>query len=90
MSGADVAAPGGPQLEGQTVAVIGGSAGIGLATAKRARAEGAEVILTGRNPEHLAAAAAEVEARSTAAFDAEDDAALGRFFGELDRPIDHV
>jgi NAD(P)-dependent dehydrogenase (short-subunit alcohol dehydrogenase family) len=79
VSGADVAPPGGLQLEGQTVAVLGGSGGIGLATAKRGRAEGAEVILTGRNPEHLAAAAAEVGARSTAAFDAEDDG-----------PIDHV
>jgi NAD(P)-dependent dehydrogenase (short-subunit alcohol dehydrogenase family) len=90
VSGAAPAAPGGPQLEGQTVAVIGGSAGIGLATAKRARAEGAEVILAGRNPEHLAAAGEEVGARSTAAFDAEDDSALERFFAELDGPIDHV
>jgi NAD(P)-dependent dehydrogenase (short-subunit alcohol dehydrogenase family) len=37
-----------PELAGQTVVVIGGSAGIGLETARRARAEGAEVILTGR------------------------------------------
>jgi hypothetical protein len=29
-----------PELLGQTVVVIGGSAGIGLETAKRARAEG--------------------------------------------------
>jgi NAD(P)-dependent dehydrogenase (short-subunit alcohol dehydrogenase family) len=35
-------------LLGQTVVVIGGSAGIGLETA-RARAEGAGVILSGRN-----------------------------------------
>ncbi len=40
-----------PELAGQTVVVIGGSAGIGLETARRARAEGADVILTGRNPE---------------------------------------
>ena len=33
-----------PELLGQTVVVIGGSAGIGLETARRARAEGAEVI----------------------------------------------
>jgi NAD(P)-dependent dehydrogenase (short-subunit alcohol dehydrogenase family) len=90
MSAAGPAPPGAPQLEGQTVAVIGGSAGIGLATAKRVRAEGAEVILTGRNPDHLREAAEEVGARSTAAFDAEDDAALERFFAELDGPIDHV
>ena len=42
-----------PELVGQTVVVIGGSAGIGLETARRARAEGADVILTGRNPERL-------------------------------------
>ena len=35
--------------------MIGGSAGIGLATARRARAEGADVILTGRDPERLRA-----------------------------------
>jgi NAD(P)-dependent dehydrogenase (short-subunit alcohol dehydrogenase family) len=36
-----------PELSGQTVVVIGGSAGIGFETARRAQAEGAEVILTG-------------------------------------------
>ena len=41
------------ELLGQTVVVIGGSAGIGLETARRARAEGADVVLTGRNPERL-------------------------------------
>ncbi len=61
-----------PELLGQTVVVIGGSAGIGLETARRARAEGADVILTGRNPERLERAAREVGAVSTAAFDATD------------------
>jgi NAD(P)-dependent dehydrogenase (short-subunit alcohol dehydrogenase family) len=37
-------------LTGQTVVVIGGSAGIGLETARLARAAGADVILTGRDP----------------------------------------
>lgn len=36
-----------PELLGQTVVVIGGSAGIGLETARRVRAEGAKLILTG-------------------------------------------
>ncbi|MEA2672776.1 MAG: hypothetical protein QOG45_2996 [Chloroflexota bacterium] len=36
-----------PELLGQTVVVIGGSAGIGLETARRARAEGADLILMG-------------------------------------------
>ncbi len=39
-----------PGLPGQTVVVIGASAGIGLETARRARAEGAGVILTPRCP----------------------------------------
>ncbi len=77
-------------LRGQTVVVIGGSAGIGLETARRARAEGADVILTARNPERLQHAASELGALSTAAFDATDSASLDRFFAGLPTPIDHV
>jgi len=79
-----------PELAGQTVVLIGGSAGIGLETARRARAEGAEVILTARDPERLKRAAFDVDARSTAAFDATDTAALKQFFDALAGPIDHV
>jgi NAD(P)-dependent dehydrogenase (short-subunit alcohol dehydrogenase family) len=79
-----------PELLGQTVVVIGGSAGIGLETARRARAEGADVILTGRTAERLEQAAKDVDVRSTAAFDANDEDALAAFFAELDGPIDHV
>jgi NAD(P)-dependent dehydrogenase (short-subunit alcohol dehydrogenase family) len=79
-----------PALLGQTVVLIGGSAGIGLETARLARAEGADVVLTGRNPERLGQAARDVGARSTAAFDATDAAALKRFFDDLPAPIDHV
>jgi NAD(P)-dependent dehydrogenase (short-subunit alcohol dehydrogenase family) len=79
-----------PELLGQTVVVIGGSAGIGLETARRARQEGADVVITGRNPERLEQAARDVGARSTAAFDANDAAALKRFFDGLPGPIDHV
>ena len=78
-----------PELLGQTVVVIGGSAGIGFETARRARAEGAKVILTGRNAEHLQRAASEVDALRTAAFDAADPVALDRFFHVLPA-IDHV
>ncbi len=78
------------QLAGQTVVVLGGSAGIGLETARLARSEGAEVVLAARNPERLERAAAQVGARSTAAFDATDVPALERFFDELPTPIDHV
>jgi short subunit dehydrogenase len=79
-----------PELLGQTVVLIGGSAGIGLETARRARSEGADVILTGRDPERLGQAALDVDARSTAAFDANDAAALKQFFDGLPDPIDHV
>jgi NAD(P)-dependent dehydrogenase (short-subunit alcohol dehydrogenase family) len=79
-----------PELLGQTVVLIGGSAGIGLETARRARGEGADVVLTGRDPERLERAARDVGARSTAAFDATDAPALKRFFDGLADPIDHV
>jgi len=79
-----------PELRGQTVVVIGGSAGIGLETARRARAEGAEVIVTGRNHQRLEQAAREIGALSSAAFDAADPDRLARFFGDLPKPIDHV
>ncbi len=80
----------GPALPGQTVVVIGGSSGIGLETARKARAEGAEAVLVGRDPGHLERAAAEVGASRTAAFDATDSEALKRFFADLPAPIDHV
>ena len=72
-----------PELLGQTVVVIGGSAGIGFETARRARGEGARVVLTGRNAERLQQAASDVDALSTAAFDAADPVALDRFFRDL-------
>ena len=77
-------------LRGQTVVVIGGSAGIGLETARQARAEGADVILTGRTRDRLESAGAEVGATSTAPFDANDLTALEGFFAGLETPIDHV
>ena len=79
-----------PELVGQVVVVVGGSAGIGLETARRARTEGADVVLAARNPERLEQAASALGAQSTAAFDANDSAALTRFFEDLPAPIDHV
>jgi len=76
-------------LLGQTVVVIGGSSGIGLETARRARAEGAEVILTARDADRLVRVGHELGA-STVAFDATDFGRLATFFGALRAPIDHV
>jgi NAD(P)-dependent dehydrogenase (short-subunit alcohol dehydrogenase family) len=78
-----------PELLGQTVVVIGGSAGIGLETARRAREEGAKVILTARDPDRLHRVGVDLGA-STAAFDATDFERLRRYFDELPTPIDHV
>ena len=79
-----------PQLAGQTVIVIGGSAGIGLETARLANAEGANLILAARNPERLERAAGDIGAMSTAAFDATNFQQLAEFFDKLPKPIDHV
>jgi NAD(P)-dependent dehydrogenase (short-subunit alcohol dehydrogenase family) len=79
-----------PELLGQTVVVMGGSAGIGLETARRARVEGADIVLAARNPERLKEAARELGALSSAAFDASDPDSLARFFDSLAGPIDHV
>src|SRR5262245_24456470 len=67
-----------PALVGQNVVVIGGSAGIGLETARRAREEGADVILTARDPDRLRGVGLELGATTTAAFDATDFDRLGR------------
>jgi NAD(P)-dependent dehydrogenase (short-subunit alcohol dehydrogenase family) len=77
------------ELLGQTVVVIGGSAGIGLETARLARTNGAAVILTARNPDRLYRVGLELGA-SIAAFDATDFGRLKRFFDELPTPMDHV
>jgi NAD(P)-dependent dehydrogenase (short-subunit alcohol dehydrogenase family) len=74
---------------GQTVVVIGGSAGIGLETARLARTRGASIILTARDPDRLHRVGLELGA-SIAAFDATDFDRLKRFFDELPTPIDHV
>jgi NAD(P)-dependent dehydrogenase (short-subunit alcohol dehydrogenase family) len=80
----------GAQLTGQTVVVIGGTSGIGLETARGARAAGASVILTGRDPSRLQQAGLAVDAASTSAFDATDLASLQGFFEALPSPVDHV
>ena len=78
------------ELTGQTVVVIGGSAGIGLETARQARAAGADIILAARHADALQRAAAELGARGAAAFDATDPVALQGFFGNLPETVDHI
>jgi NAD(P)-dependent dehydrogenase (short-subunit alcohol dehydrogenase family) len=79
-----------PELHGHTVLVIGGSGGIGLEVGRCARAEGADVIVTGRNPDRLAHAVSDIGARGSVAFDAMDPDALSHFFEGLPEPVDHI
>jgi len=76
-------------LRGQTVVVIGGSSGIGLETARLARAHGANLILVARDPDRLHRTGLELAA-SIAAFDVTDSGRLERFFAALSAPVDHV
>jgi NAD(P)-dependent dehydrogenase (short-subunit alcohol dehydrogenase family) len=78
------------ELGGQTVVVIGGSAGIGLETARLARGKGADVVLAGRDRGRLERASADLGARDIAAFDATDFDRLEAFFERLGTTIDHV
>ena len=79
-----------PEQAGQIVVVIGGSAGIGLETAGRARAEGADMALTGGSRNRLERAAAALGALGGVAFDAADPAALERSSGGLTAQTGHV
>jgi NAD(P)-dependent dehydrogenase (short-subunit alcohol dehydrogenase family) len=80
------------RLKDKTVLITGGNSGIGLATAKLFVAEGARVAITGRNPETLKAAAAELGANALVVqADVEDVGALenalaqvAQKFGKLD------
>lgn len=77
-------------MNGQNVVIIGGSSGIGLATARRVVADGAKVTIVGRSRTAVDAAVAELGSGAHgAAFDASDRAALDACFREC-KSIDHL
>jgi NAD(P)-dependent dehydrogenase (short-subunit alcohol dehydrogenase family) len=67
--------------------VMGGTSGIGLATAERLAADGAEVIVTGRDPEKLAAVKDRVAAAEQVDGTSEEE--LAAFFGRTGE-FDHL
>lgn len=77
-------------LKDKMIVVLGGSSGIGLATAKAARAEEAQVVITGRSPERLRQARAAIgDAVRTVVLDVADETGTESFFRSFDR-VDHV
>ena len=76
-------------LCGRTVLVIGGSSGIGHEIARQARAEGAELTITGRDAQRLAMAAENLGGLEAIQLDAHDETALNQFFTERPR-VDHM
>ena len=77
-------------LESKTVVVLGGSSGIGLATAKAAAAEGAHVVITGRSEERLRAAQNQMPAGTRAeSLDAADEGGTRALFERIGH-VDHL
>ena len=75
-------------LAGRKVVVVGGSSGIGLATAEMAKAAGADVIIASRNAERVQAAAGKIGAKGIPA-DVTNDQSVVDFFRAAG-PADHV
>jgi 3-oxoacyl-[acyl-carrier protein] reductase len=71
----------------RTIVVTGGATGIGRATAERFRADGDEVVITGRREDVLAKAAADIGARAVVC-DATDPVQVQRLVDELPERID--
>src|SRR5579863_10415456 len=77
-------------LEGKKVVVIGGSSGIGLAVARQARAEGASLVIVGRDSVKVSNAAATLDGDAQGLVsDAHDHSALETFFAALPK-FDHL
>src|SRR6266702_537892 len=75
-------------LAGKKVVVVGGSSGIGLATAELAKREGADVIVASRNVDRLDAVAARLNAIAIPA-DVTSDESIASIFRRCG-PVDHV
>ena len=74
----------------KNILITGGTTGIGLATAQLLGAEGAKVIVTGRNPETLAAAKKVLTGAVVLPSDAGDLAAAQALGDEVKKYVDHL
>jgi NAD(P)-dependent dehydrogenase (short-subunit alcohol dehydrogenase family) len=74
------------RLESKIALITGGTTGIGLATAKRFAEEGAQVIVTGRNPDTLELARRELNGRvQVVESDAADERQVAELFASIAR-----
>jgi len=76
------------QLAGKSVVVVGGSSGIGLATADMSKREGAEVTVASRSAEKLNAATGKLGVKGVAC-DVTSDDSVATLFKQCG-PVDHV
>jgi NAD(P)-dependent dehydrogenase (short-subunit alcohol dehydrogenase family) len=80
-------------LASQTLLVIGGTSGFGFQVAVQAAQAGASLVITGRNPQKLAAAIQQLQAGGTPVsghvVDAADADGLRSFFESIE-PFDHL
>lgn len=80
----------GSDLEGRRIAIVGGSAGIGLAVARAALDQGAQVMVGSHNPQRLDYALAILgDGAAGHAIDVSDQASIEAFF-ETCGPVDHL
>ncbi len=72
------------RFQGQRIVVIGGSSGMGLATAKMAAAEGAVVVIASRSEDKLRQAKARIEGKvELYTVDVTDEASVKSFFDKV-------
>lgn len=77
-------------LKGKKVVILGGSSGLGLATAKAAAAEGASVIIVSSNAARVQSAVAELPGNGFGMqADLSDEDSVMRLFGEIGT-LDHL
>ncbi len=77
-----------PELTNQSVVVVGGTSGMGLAIARLAIAHNASVIIASRSPDKVAAVATELGATGKT-LDTTDEASVRDFFAEVGA-VDHL
>src|SRR5438105_5249120 len=79
------------KLSGKIAVVTGGTTGIGLSTARLFAAEGAKVVVTGRNAETLGAAREELKGvAEVVQSDAGDPAQVRKLFEEIGRQYSRI